>query len=142
MNVLRIGSHTVTLEAPDFLHIRVCGALSPDEARALVRADRAVWMDAGYSLVLLDATEGTTFPAAARAASVEEVKLHPGYLGSTAVFGLSPYMRVLLNLMGNALRLLGTQDDELECFKDEEAARAFLALRRPLRQKQAAEKRT
>lgn len=141
MQPSQIGSHTLTLEAPDLLRIRTVGPLRPDEARALVQADRALWREHGYSLVLIDASAADTFDAAARRASFDETKRHPGYLGSTAVFGLSTYMRVLLNLIANALRLTGDQDDELRCFADEAAAIAFLRARRPARQQQALARR-
>lgn len=133
----QVGSHLAILDEPDVLRIRLVGPLRPDEMRALVRADRALWRDRGYSLVLLDAREAGSFDAAARHAAFDEVKQEPGYLGTTAVFGLSGSLRVLLNLIANALRLLKDQDDEMRCFSHEADARAYLKARRSARQQQA-----
>lgn len=136
-DMLRVGGHTATREEPDLLRIRLTGSLSPDEVRTLVQADRALWRERGYSLVLLDAREAGSFDAAARQASFDEAKRDPGYLGTTAVFGLSGSLRVLLNLVANALRLLKDQDDEMRCFLSEADARAYLKTRRAVRQQQA-----
>lgn len=134
---LQVGSHTATREEPDVLRIRLSGPLHADEARVLVQADRALWRERGYSLVLLDARQASSFDAAARQAAFDEAKQDPGYLGTTAVFGLSSTLRVLLNLIANALRLLKDQDDELRCFVHEADARAYLKARRSPRQQQA-----
>lgn len=136
-DLLRVGSHSATREEPDVLRIRLAGPLSPDEARRLVQADRALWRERGYSLVLLDAREAGSFDAATRQASFDEAKRNPGYLGTTAVFGLSASLRVILNLIANALRLLKDQDDEMRCFAHEAEARAYLKARRSIRQQQA-----
>lgn len=135
--IREVGSHTATREEPDLLRIQLAGPLSPDEVRTLVKADRALWRERGYSLVLLDARAAGSFDAAARHASFDEAKRDPGYLGTTAVFGLSASLRVLLNLVANALRLLKDQDDELRCFVHEADARAYLTARRTVRQQQA-----
>ncbi|MFO0579942.1 MAG: hypothetical protein U1A78_38715 [Polyangia bacterium] len=132
-----VGRHQVAREAPDLLFVRLDGPIHPDEARALVRADRMIWREHGYSLILIDAQQAGAFDAAARQASFDEIKRYAGYRGTTAVFGLSPYLRILLNLICNALRLLGDQDDEVQCFKDEQDARAFLEARRGVRRQQA-----
>jgi hypothetical protein len=66
------------------------------------------------------------------------MKLHDGYLGSTAVFGLSGAMRVVLLLLIRAMALLARNfDDEMQVFATEAEARDFLTLRRPQRRAEA-----
>lgn len=131
------GKHQVTREAPDLLCFRLSGPISSDEARAMTRADRELFLERGYALVLIDARHAGSFDAAARQASFDELKRYRGYRGTSALFGLSPYLGVLVGLISNALRLLGDQDDEIRYFKDEPSARAFLESRREARRQQA-----
>jgi hypothetical protein len=68
-----------------------------------------------------------------------EMERHPGYMGSTAMFGASGALALVMKLVLRAIALLGTTfDDEMQIFATEAEARAFLALRRPQRQRQAA----
>jgi hypothetical protein len=71
-----------------------------------------------------------------------EMQLHPGYIGSTAMFGLSGPLVMMMKLVLRAVALLGTSfDDEMQIFATEAESRAFLALRRPLRQQQTLNRR-
>ena len=137
-----IGNQEVEQEGSDLLIIRARGEATADAMRQLVLADRELARRNGYSLILIDGTLWSTFGAGARQATFDEMKRHSGYLGSTAIFGLSGTMVWLMRLVLRGMLLLGSYlDDEVQMFATEPEARAFLAARRPQRQKQAAQRR-
>jgi hypothetical protein len=71
-----------------------------------------------------------------------EMQRHPGYLGSTAMFGFSSALTLVLKLVLRAVTLLANNyDDEMQLFHAEPEARAFLVERRPLRKVDAARRR-
>jgi hypothetical protein len=128
----------VEAEGDDLLILRTQGEVSAEQARLLVQLDRDQARRLGYSLILIDGRGLTGFGAQARHATFAEMKLHDGYLGSTAVFGLSGAMRVVLLLLIRAMALLARNfDDEMQVFATEAEARDFLTLRRPQRRAEA-----
>lgn len=138
---VRIGEHLVEQDGPDVLTLRGRGVISAKEARLLIAMDREQARRNGYSLILIDATGISGFDAAARQAMFDEMKQHAGYLGSTAVIGLHGPMIWLMGLIMRGVALLGRHfDDEFHICASEEEARSFLRKRRPLRQRQAAER--
>jgi len=139
---MQVGNQVVEQEGDDLLVIRIRGDVSADEARQLVILDREQAAKNGYSLILLAGSELKSFGAAAREATFSEMKRHQGYLGSTAIFGLSGSMVWLMRLVLRGVALLGSYiDDETQIFASEAEARAFLLKRRPQRQQQAAQRK-
>ena len=139
--VQQIGLHRVEGEGPDLLILRASGDVSAEEARRLILIDRELAQKNGYSLILIDARGGSRFGAGARQAMFAAMQQHPGYIGSTAIFGLNGPLVLLMKLVLRAVSLLGTSfDDEMQIFSTEAEGRAFLAQRRPLRQKQTQRK--
>lgn len=136
----QIGKQVVESDGDDVLILRFNGDITPDEVRGLVRMDRELWRRNGYSLILIDGTAGGTFGAGARQAMFAEMELHPGYLGSTAMYGMPGALALVMKLVLRAVAILAKDryDDEMQLFSTETEARAFLDKRRPLRRQQAA----
>ena len=136
----QVGKQVVESDGDDVLVLRFNGDITPDEVRGLVRMDRELWRRNGYSLILIDGTAGGTFGAGARRAMFAEMELHPGYLGSTAMYGMPGALALVMKLVLRAVAILAKDryDDEMQLFSTETEARAFLDKRRPLRRQQAA----
>lgn len=137
-----IGKHQIIQEGDDLLVLRLHGDITPEDARQLVALDREQARRNGYSLILLDCTNVASFSSATRQATFDEMKRHSGYLGSTGVYGASGTIAWLMKLVLRGIALLGSYlDDETRMFSTEAEARAFVAMRRPQRQLEAAARR-
>jgi hypothetical protein len=139
---LVVGKHIVEQLGPDVLLMRLLGELTAEETRQLIILDREQARRNGYSLVLIDGTQLAGYGSEARQATFDEMRRHSGYMGSTAIYGLSGTLTWLMKLVLRGVGVLASYiDDEVQLFATEEEARAFLNKRRPLRQSQASSRR-
>src|SRR3569832_1295049 len=116
----QVGSHRVEHEGDDLLVLRLGGDVLAEDAAQLVRLDREQAARNGYSLVLIDGRSSAGFGSGARQAAFDEMKRHPGYIGSTAMFGVPGPLALVTKLILRAVALLGLHfDDEVQMFATE-----------------------
>lgn len=138
----QIGSHVLEADGADMLVVRLQGKITAADATQIVALDRAQAQRNGYSLILIDGRLLTGFGADARQATFAEMKRHSGYIGSTAIYGLSGTMAWIMKLVLRGVAVLASYiDDEVQLFDTEHEGREFLVKRRLLRQRQAAQRR-
>lgn len=128
-NDKKIGKHTIKFEEPDTFMIILEGDLNAKEVIDLYAVLAEFREKNGRSASLLvDAKRMSSMTSEARKATVTEIKkdkkFHENYY--TAVFGASFQIRVLINLLLNAVSIVTGQPNNAKFFKTEEEARAWL----------------
>ena len=135
------GDHTMSLEAPDILILRIKGDLEEAHVGPIREELNRVCRELPYVFGLVDMSRMGTITASARKAAAAQ--RNPPNL-SNAVFGASFTQRVLIQLVIKAVRVLRGVAPTMGMFETEVEARAWIheqrrARSQALRRAQASE---
>jgi hypothetical protein len=127
MSVRTIGNIAMSFVAPDVLHMSWRGSFGEAEADGLLAYTRELKAkpDVKHVLLYIDVREAGSIDARARKKISELTKEKP-YLAS-AIVGASFPIRVAVELIVNAAKLLVKDSAETRFFEDEASANAWLA---------------
>ena len=127
MSARTVGNIAMRFDAPDVLHMKWQGSFGEAEADALLAYTRELKAQADVKHVMLyiDVREAGSIDARARKKISELTKEKP-FLAS-AIVGASFPIRVAVELIVNAARLLVKDSAETRFFDDDASALAWLA---------------
>ncbi len=127
--MLVVGRHSIQIEPPDVLRLKLSGDISERDMRGLTDYVHCMTAHLPYTLVLADVSELGDVPASARRVSADLRRPVP-YRGMAFVKA-SFQTRILMKLVLGAMnQLTRTADNPLAFFDTEEEARAWLRQRR------------
>lgn len=122
---MRIGNHEISLEDEHLVTVRIVGDLSEREAQALCEALASLTQGLRGVLFLIDVRRGGELDARARRRILEGLSPIPS--GGTAFVGASFRLRLVLQMIGHAARLLLGRNNPVVYVDTEEQARAWAA---------------
>jgi len=122
----QFGRHTLSLEAPDLVFVRLDGTIDADLLNGVVEWQRSWDTSNGHYFVLCDVTSIGAVPPDTRHL-FQNFPLNE-YVTTTACFGAGFTVRVIIDMRARAQRLLGRQPagSQIHFFANEAQARAFL----------------
>jgi hypothetical protein len=120
-----IGAHELRYEEPDTMILRWRGPMNPEDVLEIGRIARDLRADGVQSCgIVIDARQEGGISAAARKVILDIVK--GKYWHATVYFGASFKVRVMIDLISNASRLVIKDSPPLAVVGTEEQARAWL----------------
>lgn len=117
-----IGSHRISFEPPDFLHVRISGDFDEETILELIGALWRLAEQLPFLVALVDLSAMGTITAGARKAASS--KGSPSN-AAVAVVGVDFHRRVLIDLIVKAAKLFKVETATVGMFEGEAEARAW-----------------
>lgn len=125
------GRHEARRIEEDAVELVVRGDVVPDDVDRLLKHERLIRAEHGYSLVLVDASAMGAMSPQARKQAADVMKSDPGYVGALAIYGAPFLIRTLINLILRATALISKATAQpMEYFAKRADALAWLHTQR------------